>query len=126
MSAVVVSGSGQGAYFMALPWVREAIHRAVGFEPYPGTLNVRLVDPDALAAWRRIRLGSALTLTPPPTESCGAQLYPVIVAPDVRAAVIVPDVTRYSDDVLELIAPVHLRDHLALGDDARLTLHAPS
>ena len=49
---------------MAVPWVREGIRRLIGFDPYSGTLNVRLVDPDALVAWRRIREGSALRLVP--------------------------------------------------------------
>ncbi len=57
LRGVVASGLGQGAQFMAVPWVREGIRRLIGFDPYSGTLNVRLVDPDALVAWRRIREG---------------------------------------------------------------------
>jgi len=68
---------------MAVPWVREGIRRLIGFEPYSGTLNVRLVDPDALVAWRRIREGLALRLVPPPPETCGARLFRAVVAPDV-------------------------------------------
>jgi len=37
----------------------------------------------------------------------------VVVVPDIAAAVIVPDVTRYGEDLLELIAAAHLRGHLA-------------
>jgi CTP-dependent riboflavin kinase len=42
------------------------------------------------------------------------------VAPDVDAAVIVPDVTRYGEDLLELIAAVHLRSLLGLRDGDRV------
>jgi riboflavin kinase len=104
LRGVVASGLGQGAQFMAVPWVREGIRRLIGFDPYSGTLNVRLVDPDALVAWRRIREGSALRLVPPPPETCGARLFRAVVAPDVSAAIVVPDVTRYGDDTLELVA----------------------
>jgi len=58
LRGVVASGLGQGAQFMAIPWVRDGIRRLIGFDAYPGTLNVRLVDPDALVAWRRIREGT--------------------------------------------------------------------
>jgi riboflavin kinase, archaea type len=121
LDGVVTSGLGQGAYFMGLPWVRDAVHRLIGFTPYPGTLNVRL-DAEMVAVWLRIRDGHAIVLAPPPAEPCGARLFPVVVAPDVEAAVIVPDVTRYGEDLLELIAAVHVRSRLALRDHDSVTL----
>ena len=107
---------------MAIPWVRDGIRRLIGFDAYPGTLNVRLVDPDALVAWRRIREGPALRLVPPPPETCGARLFPAVVAPDVSAAIVVPDVTRYGDDTLELVAAVHVRNYFGLHDRDPVTL----
>jgi riboflavin kinase, archaea type len=121
LDGVVTSGLGQGAYFMGLPWVRDAVRRLIGFTPYPGTLNVRL-DADMIGIWRRTRDGHAIVLAPPPSEPCGARLFPVVIAPDAEAAVIVPDVTRYGDDLLELIAAVHLRSVLGLDDESRVTL----
>jgi riboflavin kinase len=125
----VSSGVGDAAEFIRLPWVRDAIRRSVGLDPYPGTLNVRLVDAEMLAAWRAtMREGTALRLEPPDPHGCGARLFPVVVVPHVAAAIIVPDVTRYGDDVLEVIAAVHLRTALALGDGDRVTLarYAPA
>ena len=121
LDGVVTSGLGQGAYFMSLPWVRDAVRRLIGFTPYPGTLNVRL-DADMVGVWRRIREAYSIALAPPPTEPCGARLFPVVVAPDLEAAVIVPDVTRYGEDLLEVIAAVHVRSRLGLHDDSRVTL----
>ena len=121
LSGVVTSGLGQGAYFMSLPWVRDAVRWLIGFTPYPGTLNVRL-DADTVGVWRRIREAHSIVLAPPPTEPCGARLFPLVVAPDLEAAVIVPDVTRYGEDLLELIAAVHVRSRLGLHDESRVTL----
>src|SRR2546425_7554918 len=56
---------------MSLAWVRSAVHRSLGFEPYPGTLNVRLADPDMRSRWREVSKQRALLLTPPPPETCG-------------------------------------------------------
>jgi riboflavin kinase len=122
LTGVVTSGVGQATQFMAIPWVRDGIRQLLGFEPYPGTLNVQLLDPDVIHAWRRIRNGPALPLIPPPPDRCGARLFPVVVAPDVVAAVIVPDVTRHGSATLELIAPLHVRTHLGLRDQDRVTL----
>jgi riboflavin kinase len=121
LRGVVASGLGEAARFMALPWVQEAIRGLAGFDPYPGTLNVRLVDPDMVLAWRRVREGPALRLTPPP-DWCGARLFRVTVTPDVVAAVIVPDVTRHGDDLLEVVAGVHVRSRLGLSDGDLVTL----
>ena len=124
LAGVVVSGLGQGAQFMAIPWVRDAVRHLLGFDPYPGTLNVKLLDQDTVAAWRELQDGPALRLAPPPTEKCGARLFRVTVEPDVDAAIIVPDVTHHSEEMLELIAPVHVRSRLGLRDDDRVTLLA--
>ena len=125
LTGVVTSGLGQGAYFMSLPWVREAVRELIGFTPYPGTLNIRL-DADAVDIWRRIQEGHAVLLAPPPGETCGARLFPALVSTDVEAAVIVPDITRYGDDLLELIAAIHLRSLLGLRDHDRVTLQRRS
>ena len=124
LSGIVASGVGQGAYFMGLAWVSGAVRGALGFDPYPGTLNVRLADPEVLERWRGVSKQRALILAPPAPEACGGRLVPVTLARDIAAAVIVPDVTRYGDDVLEVIAPVHLRSRLGLedGDVLELTM----
>src|SRR2546425_2694252 len=107
---------------MSLAWVRSAVHRSLGFEPYPGTLNVRLADPDMRSRWREVSKQRALLLTPPPPETCGGRLVSITLPPGVAAAVIVPDVTRDDDDVLEGISAVHLRSGIRLQDRAVLEL----
>ena len=125
LTGVVISGLGQGAHFMSLGWVRDGVRGLVGFTPFPGTLNVRL-DAGTVGIWRRIKDGGAVALAPPPPETCGARLFPVLLAPDVEAAVIVPDVTRYDEGLLELIAAVDLRSCLGLRDGDRVTLRVAS
>ena len=122
LAAIVTPGVGQGAGFIGLDWVRAAIRQSLGFDPYPGTLNLRLVDGDALDRWRGIRKHGGKLLALPPTERCGGRLIPVSVTPGIAAAVIIPDVTRHGDDVLEVVAAVHLRSRLGLRDDDLLVL----
>jgi riboflavin kinase len=118
----ILSGVQEGAYFLGLAWVRDEVRRLAGFEPYPGTLNVRLLDAAAVLRWRRIRKEAGLSLTPPDPQACGGRLLPALVEGKVRAAVVVPDVTWYGDEVLEVIAPVRLRAHLGLEDGDRVRL----
>lgn len=118
----VTAGTGEAAGFMALPWVVDGVRGALGFDPYPGTLNVRLLDVETLLRWGEIKKRATLRLAPSAPEQCGGLLVPLVVAPDVPAAVIVPDITRYEGDILEVIAAVNLRSHLRLRDGSVLAL----
>ena len=40
----VISGMGEGAYYMSLDGYRRQFREKLGYEPYPGTLNIRLTD----------------------------------------------------------------------------------
>ena len=51
---IVVSGMGEGAYYMSLDGYRKQFKERLGFEPYPGTLNVKLVDQIFMNAKREI------------------------------------------------------------------------
>jgi riboflavin kinase len=128
LEGTVLSGVNEGAFFVGLGWVQDAIQGIAGFAPYPGTLNVRLLDTDALVRWRAIRKTAGVPLTPPDPRSCGGRVLPALVEARIRAAVVIPDVTRYEDAVLEVIAPVHLRTLLGLrdGDRIRLTIGSGS
>ncbi len=43
----VFSGKGEGRKFIELPWVKRQIEEKLGFTPYSGTLNIRLIKRSA-------------------------------------------------------------------------------
>jgi riboflavin kinase, archaea type len=126
LQGVVTSGLGRGAAFVGIGWVRDGLHRLTGFEPYPGTLNLRLIGEDVIAGWRDSRARATLVLIPPAPETCGARVVPVTLASVLDAAVVVPDVTDHADDLVEIVAAVHVRRRLGLvdGDVVAFTLRA--
>lgn len=119
---IVCSGLGEGARFTALDWVGAAFARHLGFVAWPGTLNLRMGG----AAWQRWRRDLArrrgMHIEPPP-GFCAATCFEVTLERRVRAAAVFPDVPDYPDDKLELVAPVALREALALRDGARVHVH---
>ena len=118
----VVTGGGHGALFTQLPWARKAFLTLLGFDPYPGTLNLKLDEPDALQSWKSVRAGSGYAMIPPDAESCQARCYPVLVEGRLRAAIVCPEVPDYPEDQVELIAAVSIRETLSLEDGDRLSL----
>jgi len=121
----VFSGMYQGAYYISQEGYRKQIVERLGFDPYPGTLNLRLHE-DSLEARRRLE-----SMPGTPIEGFrgvdrafgGARCYPVLVNDEVEGALIVADRTGYDASVIEVIAPISLRERFGLkdGDSVRLT-----
>lgn len=117
----VVSGKGEAAGFTNLPWVREQTKSKLGFSPYPGTLNIQIESAEDLATWAAIRGRDGIPLEPKP-GFCAARCYPVSVEGQAAGAIIYPLVPNYPSDVVEVVAPVSLRQTIAVADGSPLTL----
>lgn len=121
----VCSGLGEGARFVALEWVVREFRRTLRFQPWPGTLNLQMGG----AAWTRWRRGltprDGILITPPP-GFCAARCFVVRLDGWLRAAAVVPDVSGYPGDKLELVAPVALRAALGLHDGAPVRVRVVS
>ncbi len=117
LNGAVFSGKGEGAKYIGLPWVREQIAKKMGFSPYVGTLNIRLTNNDSLNLWRALKEAKAVEISPKSGFSRG-KCYRASLADDVECAVVIPEATDYSEDVLEIVAPINLRTrfHLVDGD----------
>lgn len=115
----VCSGLGEGARFVALDWVGREFRRQLGFDAWPGTLNLRMAG-EAWQRWRRGLATRAGIVIAPPPGFCAARCFVVKLDGRVRAAAVFPEVSAYPDDKLELVAPLELRAALALRDGDRV------
>jgi riboflavin kinase len=121
----VISGMGEGAYYMSLEGYRRQFREKLGFEPYPGTLNVRLTD--------QIDMNSRLELGKYPsifihgfsdgTRTYGwVKCYRAIVNDGAidNAAVLVLERTHYDDSMLEVIAPTSIKQAAGIKNGDRI------
>jgi len=129
MTGIIFSDLGQAASFMALDWVQEALREALGFNCFPATLNLRPRAPEDTRLWDALRQESEGISLPTTDGHCRARLYRVeIQCPEgrpnnkVKGAVLVPDVSGYPKDKIEIVAPVRLKDALGVHDGDALTL----
>jgi len=120
----VSSGLGEGAFFTALKWVREQSKKLLGFEPFPGTLNVELAAGEAEYLRNYLREQDGIMLRSPDERFCNACCYSLLVNDSIRGALVIPEVTAHPRSCLEIIAPVMLKQELQLrdGDSVSLTL----
>ena len=119
LEGTVFTGLGEGAYYITKDHYRKQFTEKLGFEPYPGTLNLKLsTDYDIKT---RIELDAF-----PAVEVAGfknenrtfgvVKCYPALIGNKVKGALITALRSHYDASVLEIIAPVCLRKHLNLKD----------
>jgi len=114
---VVTSGLGVAGFYVNLPWVRRQLREKLGFEPYPGTLNLK-VDREA----RRTLEKKACAEIVPAEGFYKGLLVEVLVEDSIRAAAIIPLKPDYPEDLVEIIAAENLREKLSLKDGDRVTV----
>ncbi len=116
-------GLGEGGYYIGLDGYKNQFSKLLGYEPFPGTLNIKLDSSIDVEQKRQLRLREGLRIEGFENGTRtygGATCYNALVNGKQRAAVLIIDRTHYDDTVLELIAPRHLRKELALNDGDEL------
>jgi len=122
LTGEVVTGVKKAAYFTQLNWVQEQCMEKLGFQPYPGTLNLNIVGDD-LPVIEELQKEEGVKLIPPDPEFCTARVLSVALGA-VRGAIIIPaeDVKVHGKHIIEVMAPVKLRDAFNVNDGNSLTL----
>jgi riboflavin kinase len=110
----VVSGSGEGAKFTELPWVKKQTTEKLGYIPYPGTLNIKLTK--AKFSLKNLFKKIKWIEISPVNDFCRGRLIKAHFIDNIECAVIIPEVGNYPKDIVELIAPINLREKFKLED----------
>jgi riboflavin kinase len=117
----------QGKYYITQQGYLDQIKEKLGFIPYPGTLNVKLLGDykesrRVLEGWPAIILKGFQSKD---RAFGGARCYSLKVNGEVQGALIVADRTGYDLSVMEVISPVNLRKKYNLedGDVVSLTFN---
>ncbi|HDI01639.1 MAG TPA: DUF120 domain-containing protein [Candidatus Bathyarchaeota archaeon] len=119
LKGVVFTGLGEGAYYVTREGYKKQFIEKLGFEPYPGTLNLRLIDEESLKARRELDFYPGIEIKGFTAEgrTFGAgKCFRAIINDEVEGAVVVAYRTHYGPSVIELISPVCLRERLKLKD----------
>ena len=118
LNGAVVSGIGEGKYYMSLGPYKEQFTAALGFEPYPGTLNIRLA-PSSMAVRKKIDALDWTRIKGFSTDGRtfgDARCIPCRIG-TIKCGIVVPGRTHYPDDLVEVIAPIALRRKLGVEDN---------
>ncbi|MAH21733.1 MAG: riboflavin kinase [Thaumarchaeota archaeon] len=120
----VFSGLGEGAYYVSMKGYTQQFRKKIGFDPYPGTLNVKLSS----VADRKVRSelgrfgGIFIEGFEDQQRTFGwVKMQKCVVNNKVEGAVFSGlERTHYDDSVLEVLAPINIRERLGLSDGSEV------
>lgn len=123
------SGLGEGSYYIGQEGYREQLEKKLGFDPYPGTLNIRLKpgyenEKNTLDSLPLISIKGFTT----EKRSFGpAKCAKAIMNDEVQVSIILAMRSHYGSDVVEIVSKENLRKKLKLkeGDNIKIRIMIP-
>ncbi|MBT3552537.1 MAG: CTP-dependent riboflavin kinase [Rhodospirillaceae bacterium] len=122
LTGKLVTGAKQASLFTQLDWVMKQCAEKLGFEPYPGTLNLEIVADD-LGLLLQLKHQKGVELLPPDPNFCIATVLPIHIG-DYEGAVVVPaeEVSIHNENIIEIISGEKLRGALNIEDGDLVTI----
>ncbi len=116
----VTAGLGKGAVFMSIDYYKGKIKEKLGFDPYTGTLNLK-IEKGRISLLNDLEPIRIEGIKKDNKDFGGASCYKVKIN-DVNAAIIIPDLTEHEEDMIEIIAPINLKSKLNIKDNDRVKI----
>lgn len=125
-SGILFTGIGEGAYYVSQKPYMGQFSSKLGFTPYPGTLNLRLIEQENLVKYLQM-------LSYPPTLVLGFRsanrtygdvlCYKISLEKRYPGAVVRSVRSLYDSSVVEIISPLRLRREMKIGDGSRISVY---
>ncbi len=120
LSGEVTSGLGKASFFLSQDFYVSNFLKRCGFKPYPGTLNI-IVEDVFLDEINRIKDNCDNIIKP--DEGFGAvKFINAVLNDEINGAIVFPAKSQHSENYLEFIAEIRLRDYLNLEDGDIVTV----
>lgn len=123
IEGTIVKGLGEGGFYVSLPGYRKQFRKKLGFDPFPGTLNIRVEKKDE---WKRQRI-----LQDEPVIISGfrkrkrsyGDLFAYRCKLDGKScAAIFPVRTHHGPDIIEIVCPFNAKKALGKKDGDRVKI----
>ena len=119
LEGILFSGLGEGAYYVNKEGYRKQFLEKLGFDPYPGTLNIKLTTDYDNKVLSELETYPAIVLDGFQDESRTfgpVKCYPAVINNRVKGAAIYAMRSHYGSSVLEIVSSVYIRNALKLKD----------
>ena len=119
----VATGLGEGQYYIVQEGYMEQFDEKLGFRPFPGTLNLNLTK-ESVSLRKKLDNSKGIPISgfEADNRTFGGGRCFLSEIKGVKSAVIIPDRTHYPSDIVEILAPINLRESLSLEDGAEIRM----
>jgi riboflavin kinase, archaea type len=129
IEGVIVSGIGEGGYYMSLPGYKKQFESRLGYIPYAGTLNVKVSDNPSLRNRKKIERIPYILIKGynDSKRTYGwVKCFPVSIndAPNIDAHLLILERSHYDESLVEIISSVPLKDSLRLRNGDKIKIEA--
>ena len=129
LNGSVISGLGEGAYYMSLKGYTKQFKVKIGYVPFPGTLNLKLNQLQSTQIIQQLDEIDSITLDP---FSDGKRTYGWVkcfhatLNNSIKCELIRLERTHHDDSVIELISKNNLRKIARLKTGSKVTIKIDS
>jgi len=128
LKGILVSGMGEGAYYMSLKGYTKQFKSKINYIPFPGTLNVKLQKKEHIEASLQFRTLNGITIKGflDNKRTYGwVKCFKSKLNNSINCELIVLERTHHDNSIIELISKVNLRKTAKLKDGSKLTIRIP-
>jgi riboflavin kinase, archaea type len=119
----LIGGMHEGRFYLSIPEYKKQIRKAIGFEVYPGTLNLRMGNARSSDGKRKLMNMQGIRIDGFQKNGRllgGANLFRATISAKkntAQGAIIIPNKSHYGAEVLEIISDVNLREKLKIKNN---------
>ncbi len=124
----LVSGMGEGAYYMSLKGYTGQFKKKIGYIPFPGTLNVKLLGIEYIESAEQFNTLAGIQIR---GFSDGKRTYGWVkcfsakLNNSIDCDLIILERTHHDNSIIELISKFKLRDKAKIKNGSLLTIKIP-
>lgn len=128
LKGTLVSGMGEGAYYMSLKGYTKQFKSKIGYVPFPGTLNVKLDKKEYTEAARQFEIldGTIIEGFSDGKRTYGwVKCFAAKLNSTINCQLIRLERTHHDTSIVELISKTNIRTAAKLSDGSKVTMTIP-
>lgn len=128
LKGTLVSGMGEGAYYMGLKGYTKQFKSKIGYVPFPGTLNVRLdqkIHQEAIKQFETLDGVKIKSFSDGKRTYGWVKCFPAKLNNSIKCDLILLERTHHDNSVIELISKICLRKTAKLKDGSKVSVKIP-
>lgn len=128
LQGTVVSGMGEGAYYMSLKGYTKQFKKKIGYVPFPGTLNISLIKNEYIESIHQFDALEGILIKGFSDEKRTygwVRCFKAKLNKSIDCELIRLERTLHDKKIIELISKINLRKAAKLSDESIVTITIP-